>query len=111
MEYLPLSRNPIHEPIEIPFRGKLDAKLYDGDSFDTYSERQGRGSRMVAEWERIFSKPPKEFRAFLQRQLFFCPLYVLTGSWVRLSDFVRRVNGNPDRPVIITARLRPILER
>lgn len=67
MNYLPLSRSPIHEPIEIPFRGTLDAKLYDGDSFDTYSERQEWGSRTVAEWERIFIKPPKEFRAFLLR--------------------------------------------
>ena len=108
MDYLPLPRNPIHLPLEVPC---LCSGGYDGKvDFGGYPERQGWGPMTVEEWKIIFKHPPKEFLAFLQAWLFFGAMELFLEQRVDLSEFTRPV-GESGKMVVTMARFLPMLQK
>lgn len=68
MDHLILPRNPIGPLIDVP---ALSLIYYDGGDYATYPEREGWGPRPVAQWQAVFQHPTPEFKAFLQRWLYY----------------------------------------
>ncbi|KFY15519.1 hypothetical protein V492_01942 [Pseudogymnoascus sp. VKM F-4246] len=102
MDHLLLPRNPISEPMKVPI---LSLENYDHGDFNTYPERQGWGTRTVAEWKLIFQTPPPELAAFLQRWLYFGLLEFISNTKIDIASSFVSQDHNQDYPILTTEKL------
>jgi len=102
MDHLILPENPTHGIVEVPV---FTTTGYDGGDFETYPERQGWAKQPVAVWRQIFKEPPLEFKAFLQRWLYFGTLEMVLQDRVNVSDFTRPSRQNSPYPALTTKEL------
>lgn len=91
MDHLPLPREPMMDPIEVPYRC---TRVYDGGPFFTYPERHG--------WEVLYSpygikyllhgeKPPDDkLEGFLQNWLYFGVLHEAFGEFGETKNFIKQ---------------------
>lgn len=100
MDHLPQPSDPVHPVVEVPL---LSLEPYDGGDLVTYPERQGWAARSLAEWEQLFSQPPRPFCAFLQSWLYFGILECFLGARIDPCVFARRQLGgiSPGAPAYI----------
>ncbi|RAK96211.1 uncharacterized protein BO80DRAFT_438823 [Aspergillus ibericus CBS 121593] len=87
MDHILLPRGPVGFRFEVPV---LSTQNYDGGDFFTYPNRQGWGPRRVCEWQAIFEAPSIEFKAFLQRWLYFGLIHVRLGPFDIKTTFVSK---------------------
>ncbi|RHZ45307.1 uncharacterized protein CDV56_100151 [Aspergillus thermomutatus] len=107
MDHLILPRTISPKPLKVPALSSIN---YDGGDFDGYPERQGWGTRTVAEWQAIFENPPREFNAFLQRWLYFGLMHFFIGPF-DISTFVVDDTDNPGMMILSTKPLKDFIER
>ncbi|PYI07807.1 hypothetical protein BO78DRAFT_428660 [Aspergillus sclerotiicarbonarius CBS 121057] len=102
MDHLILPRGPVGFRFEVPI---LSTQNYDGGDFLTYPNRQGWGPRRVFEWQAVFEAPSIEFKAFLQRWLYFGLIHVWLGPFDIESTFVSKKRDRYGRLVLMTELL------
>ncbi|KAL5339213.1 hypothetical protein BJX70DRAFT_397986 [Aspergillus crustosus] len=94
--------NRIGPVINVP---ALSLTSYDGGDYAAYPERQGWGIRSVAKWQELFQQPTPEFKAFLQRWLYYGLAYVVFDN-IDIPNMPTMINRTqPDRPIIRTSSL------
>ncbi|KAF7587383.1 hypothetical protein BBP40_007349 [Aspergillus hancockii] len=76
MDHLILPRTPANPRLNVP---ALSFVGYDDGDYDTYPERQGWKSRPVAQWQNLFQSPTPDFKAFLQRWLYYGFAHIMFG--------------------------------
>ncbi|PWY88049.1 hypothetical protein BO94DRAFT_63427 [Aspergillus sclerotioniger CBS 115572] len=102
MDHLILPKDSTGLRFEIPV---LSTENYDGGDFLTYPNRQGWGPRRVSEWQTVFEKPSVEFKAFLQRWLYFGLVHVRFGPIDVKSTFASEKRDEYGRPILTTKLL------
>lgn len=108
MDHLPLPRNPIHPPVQVPCTATED---YDAGPFETYPDRQGWKDRTIKEWHIIFEERQHDLSAFLQTWLYFGLMSTLFGEPIALLEFTRERNVSRGDRIISTLGLLPALEK